>query len=120
KLLAASVTDPYVPLVAYTEEQSDELAYGALRQILEASSIAAEFDIGLERIMRIHGDGKAESVSSSPDARDGARTSFMLADETHRLKRGSRAKAAHKTMLANLGKRAAADAWCLEITTAPA
>jgi phage terminase large subunit-like protein len=114
------VTDPYIPLLAYTEEQSDELAYGALRVILENSAIADEFDIGLERIMRVKGDGKAESVASVADARDGARASFSLVDESHRFKRNSRAKGAHKVMLANLAKRAAADAWGLEITTAPA
>jgi hypothetical protein len=46
------VTDPYIPLVAYTEEQSDELAYGALRVILDESPLRDDFDIGLERIMR--------------------------------------------------------------------
>jgi len=75
------VTDPYIPLVAYTEEQSDELAYGALKAILEESPIRDDFDIGFERIMRRNGDGKAVSLSSSPSARDGARTTFQLADE---------------------------------------
>lgn len=27
--VGVGITDPYIPLVAYTEEQSDELAYGA-------------------------------------------------------------------------------------------
>jgi hypothetical protein len=75
------VTDPFVVLVAYTEEQSDELAYGALRAILEESPIARDFDIGLERIMRIGGDGKAVSLAGSPNARDGARTTFQCFDE---------------------------------------
>lgn len=75
------VTDPYIPMVSYTEEQTEELAYGALRRILEESSLAGDFDIGLERIMRIRGDGKAEAVSGSPNARDGARTTFQHADE---------------------------------------
>ena len=33
--IGGPVSDPYIPLVAYTEEQSDELAYGALRVILQ-------------------------------------------------------------------------------------
>jgi phage terminase large subunit-like protein len=112
------VTDPYIPLVAYTEEQSDELAYGALRSILAESPCRGDFDIGIERIMRRLGDGKAVSLSSSPSARDGARTTFAVMDETHwwtlpRLKR------AHQTMLANLAKRKMADPWMLENTTAP-
>ncbi len=113
------VTDPYIPLVAVTEEQSDELVYGALRIILAHSPLADDFDIGLERIMRKGGDGKAVSLATSPDARDGARTTFCVADESHRWTL-PRLKAAHRTMLANLPKRKAADAWMLEITTAPA
>jgi phage terminase large subunit-like protein len=113
------VTDPYIPMVAYTEEQSDELAYGALRVILMYSPLADDFDIGLERIMRIHGDGKAISLSTSPDARDGARTTMQIFDETHRLNL-PRLRQAHRTMLANIPKRYLADAWSLEITTAPA
>lgn len=117
--VGVGVTDPYIPLVAYTEEQSDELAYGALRIILGYSQLADDFDIGLTRIMRIDGNGKAVSLATSPDARDGARTTFEVFDETHRLNT-PRLKAAHRTMLANLPKRRAADAWALEITTAPA
>jgi len=117
--VGVGVTDPYIPMVAYTEEQSDELAYGALHTILLYSPLVDDFDIGLNRIMRITGDGKAESLSAAPDARDGARTTFQLFDETHRLNT-PRLKAAHKTMLANVPKRKLADAWSLEITTAPA
>src|SRR5690606_36300709 len=76
------VVDPYIPMVAYSEEQSDELAYHALRVILGMSALADDFDIGLERIVRVGGDGKAVSLASSPDARDGARTTFSVMDET--------------------------------------
>lgn len=112
------VTDPYIPMVAYTEEQSDELAYGALVKILGYSELADDFDIGLTRIMRIDGNGKAVSLAAAPDARDGARTTFQLFDETHRLNT-PRLKAAHRTMQANLSKRKLSDPWELEITTAP-
>lgn len=116
--IGGPVTDPYIPLVAYTEEQSDELCYGALRAILDESPVRDDFDIGLDRIMRRTGDGKAVSLSSSPNARDGARTTFQVADETHWWTL-PRLKQAHQTMLANLPKRRIADAWALEITTAP-
>lgn len=112
------VTDPFVVLVAYTEEQSDELAYGALKAILEEAPAGREFDIGLERILRKRGGGKAVSMAGSPNARDGARTTFQLFDETHWMT-SPRLKAAHQTMMANLPKRKIADAWALEITTAP-
>jgi phage terminase large subunit-like protein len=117
--IGGPVTDPYIPMVAYTEEQTEELAYGALRLILEHSPLAGEFDIGLERIVRSDGTGKAVALASSPDARDGARTTFAHSDETHRFKL-PRLRKAHRTMLANLPKRKAADAWALETTTAPA
>ena len=116
--LGGPVTDPYIPLVAYTEEQSDELCYGALRVILDEGPLRDDFDIGLDRIMRRRGDGKAVSLSSSPNARDGARTTFQVADETHWWTL-PRLKQSHQTMLANLPKRRLSDAWALEITTAP-
>lgn len=117
--IGGPVTDPYIPLVAYTEEQSEELAYGALRVILELSEVADAFDIGLERIMRKRGDGKAVALATAPDSRDGARTTFQIFDETHRFVL-PRLREAHRTMLANTPKRKLADAWSLEITTAPA
>lgn len=116
--IGGPVSDPYVVLVAYTEEQSDELAYGALKAILEIVDPQERiFDIGLERIARKKGGGKAVSLSSSPNARDGARTTFSVCDETHWWTL-PRLKQAHQTMQANLPKRRMADAWMLEITTA--
>src|SRR3990170_2566848 len=53
--VGVGVNDPYIPLIAYTEEQSDELAFAALLTILEYSTLADDFDIGLQRIMRIGG-----------------------------------------------------------------
>src|SRR5688572_4293150 len=53
--IGGPVKDPYIPMVAYTEEQSDELAYGALRIILDEGPLRDDFDIGLERIMRKSG-----------------------------------------------------------------
>lgn len=116
--LGGPVTDPYIPMVAYTEEQSDELAYGALRIILDEGPLRDDFDIGLERIMRKKGDGKAASLSTSPNARDGARTTFAVMDETHWMV-NARLKQAHQTMSNNLAKRKIAQPWMLEITTAP-
>ena len=117
--VGVGVTDPYIPMVAYTEEQTEELAYGALRVILEYSQLANDFDIGLERIMRKDGSGKATALSAAPSARDGARTTFQHFDETHRFTL-PRLKQAHRAMMANIPKRRLADAWSLETTTAPA
>ena len=115
--MGAPVHDPYVALVAYDEEQTALLAYGALKSILEGSRIASDFDIGLERITRRRGDGRAEALASSPNARDGARTTFQHFDETHRFVL-YKLKRTHSTMLANVTKRREADGWSLETTTA--
>jgi len=116
--IGTSVRDPYIPMVAYTEEQSEDLAYGALYVMVSEGPLADEFDIGLERIMRKGGDGKAVALATAPDSRDGARTTFEHFDETHRFTL-PRLKQAHQTMIANLPKRRLADAWALETTTAP-
>lgn len=111
------MVDPYIPMMTYTKEQTDDLVYAALKAILEMSKLADDFDIGLERILRADGHGKAVGLAGSPDARDGARTTFQVFDETHRLNM-PRQKQAHRTMLANVPKRFLADAWSLETTTA--
>jgi len=116
--VGGGVRDPYIPMISYTEEQTEELAYGALRRILEESEIGRDFDIGLERILRLDGKGKAEAVSGSPNARDGARTTFQHADETHRFVLIGQ-KRAWGVMRANMAKRPLADPWALETTTAP-
>ena len=117
--IGGGVVDPYIPMVAYTEEQSEELAYGTLYVVLSEGPLREDFDIGLARIMRPGGDGKAVALATAPDARDGARTTFQVFDETHRFAL-PRLKEAHRTMMANMPKRKLADAWSLEVTTAPA
>lgn len=116
--IVRGVVDPYIPMISYSEEQTEELAYGALRRILEECAIGAAFDIGLERVVRLDGHGKAEAVAGSPNARDGARTTFQHADETHRFLL-DHLKRAWTVMLANMAKRPLADPWSLETTTAP-
>lgn len=110
------VTDPYIPMVAYTEEQTEELAYGALLCICQEGPDADLFDAGKEQITRAQGDGKAEALASSPNSADGARTTFQHFDETHRMVL-PRLKEARQTMRNNLPKRVIADPWELETTT---
>jgi len=114
-------TEPYIPMVAFTEEQSEDLAYAVLRHILSNSAIADDYDIGLDRVLVLgrHGEeaGKIQALAGSPNARDGARTTFQHFDETHRLTT-PRLRNAHTTMQENLYKLVAADAWSLETTTA--
>lgn len=115
------VADPYVPLLANTQEQVAELAYGALMVICEEGADPECFDVGLDRIIRIgergDADGKALPLSAAPNARDGARTTFQGIDEPHRLYLPNH-KAAIETMLANLEKRVLEDPWQMTTTTA--
>lgn len=119
--VARGVRDPYIPLVAYTQDQTEELAYGALFVILSESQVADDYDIGLERIVVLGANGRAAGkvvpLAGSPNARDGARTTFQHFDETHRFTLEHLRKA-HRTMLANIPKRPMADPWSLETTTA--
>lgn len=110
------ILDPYIPMIATTEEQSDDLAYGAVKVILENCELGLAYYIGEERIVHRDAPGEMKPLAGSPSARDGARTSFQHFDETH-LFVSVRLKTAHATMLRNVGKRAIADPWSLETTT---
>lgn len=110
------VRDPYIPLVATTEEQSDELAFGAAREILLHCDLGNRYDVGLDRIAPRDAPGKIVSLATAPNARDGARTTFQGFDETHGFVREA-LKQGHATMLRNIPKRRAADAWSMETTT---
>lgn len=115
------VRDPYIPLLAYTAEQVEELAFNVLYVVCTEGPDADLFDAGLERIVRLdergRADGKAVPLAQSPNARDGARTTFQGYDETHRLDL-ARNVAAYETMEANLPKRPLDDPWSMGITTA--
>lgn len=111
------VRSPYIPVLATTEEQVEDLGYGVLLDMLGNSRYGRDFDLGLERIVRWGGDGICQPMSSAPNSKDGALTTFQWFDETHRLYLPNQAHA-HQTMLANMAKRPIADPWSLETTTA--
>lgn len=115
------VRDPYIPMVAFTKDQTEELAYGALYTVVSESPDADLFDISLERIVRLdhrgRPDGKAVPLAGSPNARDGARTTFQHFDEPHRLYLPKQVEA-HETMLGNIPKRPLEDPWTFYTTTA--
>lgn len=112
---------PYIPMMAVTEEQVSELAYGVLKYVVEEGPDADLFDTSLERIVRLDDRGRAEGmavpVSNAPGSRDGALTTFQHFDEPHRLYLPSQ-KNAHETMAANLTKRPLEDPWALYTSTA--
>jgi hypothetical protein len=115
------VVDPFMPLLANTEKQVSDLAYGALKVICEECPDADRFDATLDRIVRIGDNGKADGtckpVASAPDSNDGGRTTWQGYDETHRLWLPNH-KEAIQTMESNLGKRYAQDPWSMSTTTA--
>jgi len=115
------VRDPYIPMLAVTAEQVEELAYGALYVMCTEGPDADLFDSTNERVVRLgptgRADGKAVPLSNSPGSRDGARTTFQCFDEPHRLVL-PRMIAAHETMVANLEKRVLEDPWGLYVGTA--
>lgn len=116
-----AVRSPVIPMMAVTEEQVSELAFGVLKFVLENGPDADLFDISKERIVRkaANGteDGFAVAVSNAPGSRDGARTSFQHFDEPHRLFM-QRMRDAHETMLQNMSKRPLEDPWTLYTSTA--
>lgn len=115
------VKAPYIPMLAYTVEQVEELAFGALTYMVSEGPDEDLFDVSLERIARLdergRADGKAVPLANSPSARDGARTTLNCFDEPHRLTT-PRQKMAVTTMEANLPKRPLEDPWSLYVGTA--
>lgn len=115
------VVDPYIPMLAVTAEQVEELAYGALYVMVTEGPDAELFDATNEHIIRLsasgRADGKAVPLSNSPGSRDGARTTFQCFDEPHRLILPRQVEA-HETMVANLEKRVLEDPWGLYVGTA--
>ncbi|ARC55989.1 hypothetical protein AS850_02735 [Frondihabitans sp. 762G35] len=115
------VSFPFIPMMAVSQEQVSDLAYGVLKYIVENGPDNGIFDSSLERIIRLSSrgieDGKVVPVANSPGGRDGALTTFQHFDEPHRLIL-PRAKEAHETMTANLTKRPLDDPWSFYTSTA--
>jgi hypothetical protein len=111
------VTDPYIPIVAYTQTQAEDTAFASLYTMIAEGPHADRFDIQQERILRLRGDGKAEALATAPDSRDGGRTTFQVKEEPHRWTL-PRQHEAHATMTANLAKRPIAEPWEAFATTA--
>lgn len=119
--VAAPVMSPYVPMLAYSLDQVEELAYGALKYMIENGPDADMFDVSLERALRLdefgRADGGAWPLAQAPDSRDGGRTTLNAFDEPHRLYM-PRHLQAHETMAANLPKRPLEDPYSLYVGTA--
>lgn len=113
-----SVVSPFIPLLAPTKDQLDDLAYGACKVIAESCTDAALFDVTNDRIMlQGEGDSKIIPVAASAGRLDGLKPTFQGIDEPHRLFT-DRHRASYATMGNNLPKRAVDDPWELTCTTA--
>ena len=75
------VNSPYIPVLATTEEQVEDLGFGVLLDMLGNSRYARDFDLGLERIARWGGDGVCQPMSTAPNSKDGALTTYQWFDE---------------------------------------
>jgi phage terminase large subunit-like protein len=111
--IGGPVNDPYIPMLAASIDQTEDISYGALKAILENSSIARDFEITEGYVRRAVGSGEAKPVTDSPRSRDAARVSFIHFDETHNLD-NPRLVRVHQTMVLNLPKLLKTDAWALE------
>jgi len=108
-----AVLSPYIPMVSTTEEQTEDQAYGVLREVILRGPLAAAYDVGYDRIVHRSLPGKVQPLAAAPSARDGALTSFQHFDETQHYVMERHHKA-HQTMLNNIPKRKEADPWTLE------
>lgn len=114
-----SVVSPFIPLLAPTKEQLNDLAYGAVMIIAGDSDPDGQiFDVTKERIMIVgESESKITPVAAAGSRLDGLKPTFQGIDEPHRLYE-DRHRDAYRTMVNNLPKRAIDDPWQLTCTTA--
>ncbi len=110
-------------LCVATEENQAGNTYDNIRYMLGAqtasAALLADFqglDVGLTRVNLPESRGSIEPVSSGDSSKDGGKSTFIVADETH-LWLLPRLKSLHATMTRNLLKRKAASGWMLETST---
>lgn len=108
---------PWCQIAAVSEEQTDN-TYGALYEMLQLSPAADDLglDVGLTRIcLRDRPSAKIEAVTASSGAREGARITWALLDETH-LWFPPQGKKLAATLRRNVGKMGGTS---VETTNAP-
>lgn len=106
-----------------TEEGQAGNTYDAVHYMLDedtcSENLLADFgklDVGLTRVNLPHKRGFIEPVTSADTSKDGGKSTFIVADETHLWTLG-RLKRLHGIMTRNLLKRKAASGWMLETST---
>lgn len=106
-----------------TEEGQAGNTYDAVHYMLDedtcSENLLADFgklDVGLTRVNLPNKRGFIEPVTSADTSKDGGKSTFIVADETHLWTLG-RLKRLHGIMTRNLLKRKAASGWMLETST---
>lgn len=106
-----------------TEEGQAGNTYDAVHYMLDedtcSENLLADFgklDVGLTRVNLPGKRGFIEPVTSADTSKDGGKSTFIVADETHLWILG-RLKRLHGIMTRNLLKRKAASGWMLETST---
>ena len=111
------VVSPFVFLLAFGKEQAEDTSWDAMRAMILGGSAADDLDVWEERIVRKDGTGEAKPLATSPDSRDGGKTTFQGKEESHRWVL-PRHHEAHQTTRGNLSKRPIAEPWEMHATTA--
>jgi phage terminase large subunit-like protein len=111
------VTAPEVLCIA-TEEGQAGFVYQAARYMLRHGEAANAYplDAGITRTY-LDGGGSMEPVTAAANSKDGGKSTFVVADETH-LWLTRELRALHATVKRNIVKRRTADGWLLETSTA--
>lgn len=114
-----SVVSPFIPILAPTKEQLNDLEYGAAMVIAQESDPDGQvFDINKERILVVgESESKMVPVAAAGSRLDGLKPTHQSIDESHRLFE-DRHRDAYRTMVNNLPKRKIDDPWQLCCTTA--
>jgi hypothetical protein len=111
-----------------TEEGQAGNTYDAVVYMLHEETCSAELradygrlDVGLTRINLPNKRGFIEPVTASNESKDGGKSTFIVADETHLWMPPATGKfrlgKMHQTMVRNLLKRKLASGWMLETST---
>jgi hypothetical protein len=111
-----------------TEEQQAGNTYDAVYYMLHSNTCSSELlerygkiDVGLTRTYLPGRRGFIQPVSASNESNDGAKSTFIVSDETHLwvppVTGVHKLGRMHQTMCRNLLKRAQASGWMLETST---
>jgi phage terminase large subunit-like protein len=110
------VTSPEILCVATEEGQAGNTFDNCVYMLREGEAADAyPLDVGLTRVY-VDGGGSIEPITAAAQSKDGGKSTFIVADETH-LWTDPRLKKLHAILTRNITKRAAANGWLLETST---